>query len=51
MQLADRVLVLDGGQLVADAPPAKLLGKPTPPSPEGRIADAAAKSNKEGASA
>jgi ATP-binding cassette subfamily B protein/ATP-binding cassette subfamily C protein LapB len=51
MQIADRVLVLDGGQLVADAPPAKLLGKPTPPSPEGRIADAAAKSNKEGASA
>jgi|LakMenEpi03Aug12_release.lakeMendotaPanAssembly.Ray.scaffolds.fasta_scaffold85482_2 ATP-binding cassette subfamily B protein/ATP-binding cassette subfamily C protein LapB len=28
MQIADRVLVLDGGRLVADRPPSKLLGKP-----------------------
>jgi ATP-binding cassette subfamily B protein/ATP-binding cassette subfamily C protein LapB len=40
MQIADRVLVLDGGQLAADAPPGKLLGKPTPTTTDPRATDA-----------
>jgi ABC-type bacteriocin/lantibiotic exporter with double-glycine peptidase domain len=51
MQIADRVLVLDGGQLVADAPPAKLMGKPAPPAPDGRSAEAPANGHKNGVQA
>jgi ABC-type bacteriocin/lantibiotic exporter with double-glycine peptidase domain len=42
MQIADRVLVLDGGQVVADAPPNKLLGKPSPNPTDNRQADPSA---------
>jgi ABC-type bacteriocin/lantibiotic exporter with double-glycine peptidase domain len=41
MQIADRVLVLDAGQLAADAPPGKLLGKPSVAQTDNRVADLA----------